>query len=373
MTMRVLQFGTSRFLQAHADLFIHEARLAGQDIGPITVVKTTAGGERAGRVQAFADPAGFPIRIRGFAAGEVVDRSVQVCSVTRAYDALSDWQQVCRVFAAETELVISNTGETGYAMQPEDWPRPSGPTVVPKGFPAKLLALLRYRFDHGAQPLLILPCELVSENGKVLRKCLTELAMGWGEGAEFARWLETSVTICDTLVDRIVSQALDPIGAVAEPYALWAIQGEKGMVLPFQHQNVTYTDDLTPYLRLKLHILNLGHTWLAQHWLEDRRPSDETVRQMLADPTVRQGLMKLYHEEVIPGFAARGMEDAASAYVAQTLERFQNPFLDHRMSDIAQNHPAKIERRVGAFLAWVREVKPDLPLTALAAFAQSPT
>ena len=37
MARRIIQFGTSRFLQAHADLFVHEARLAGQDIGPISV------------------------------------------------------------------------------------------------------------------------------------------------------------------------------------------------------------------------------------------------------------------------------------------------------------------------------------------------
>ena len=47
MTRRIIQFGTSRFLQAHVDLFVHEARCSGEDIGPITVVKTTLrGGSR---------------------------------------------------------------------------------------------------------------------------------------------------------------------------------------------------------------------------------------------------------------------------------------------------------------------------------------
>jgi len=99
MTARVLQFGTSRFLQAHADLFIHEARAEGQDIGPITVVKSTAGSERAGRVQAFADPAGFPVRIRGRADGREVDTTVQVQSVTRAVEAHQDWPRLMQIFA----------------------------------------------------------------------------------------------------------------------------------------------------------------------------------------------------------------------------------------------------------------------------------
>ena len=373
MTTRILQIGTSRFLQAHADLFIHEARLAGQDIGPITVVKTTTGAERAGRVQAFADPAGFPVRIRGLTGGHEVDTMVQVRSVTGALDADLDWPRLMRMFAGETELVISNTGETGYALSDADGQRPGSDTAVPSGFPAKLLALLRYRFEHGAAPLLILPCELVSENGKVLRHTLTQLAKAWGESGDFLGWLGRSVTICDTLVDRIVSEALEPIGAVAEPYGLWAIQTEPGMALPFQHPLVTYTSDLTPFLRLKLHILNLGHSWLAQLWLSGHRPAGETVRQILADPSVPAALMQLYRTEVIPGFAARGMGDAAAVYVAQTVERFQNPFLDHRLADIAQNHSAKIERRVAAFLTWVHETAPDLRLPELEAFAHSGT
>jgi tagaturonate reductase len=54
----------------------------------------------------------------------------------------------------------------------------------------------------------------------------------------------------------------------------------------------------------------------------------------------------------MPGFAAKDMADEASAYVATTLERFANPFLDHRLSDIAQNHEEKIRRRIEGFIAW---------------------
>jgi tagaturonate reductase len=49
MTRRIIQFGTSRFLQAHVDLFVHESRAAGHDIGPISVIKTAPGAMRASR------------------------------------------------------------------------------------------------------------------------------------------------------------------------------------------------------------------------------------------------------------------------------------------------------------------------------------
>ncbi len=354
MTERILQFGTSRFLQAHVDLFVHEARLAGQDIGPITVVKTTAGGARAGRVEAFGKPEGFPVHIRGLKDGVAVDEIVTVQSVSRALTAEQDWAALVHIFVHETEIVVSNVGDAGYALQSGGGVRPDIADTAPAGFVSKLLALLLRRFEAGGAPLLILPCELISNNGQVLRQLLKGLSDDWALSVEFKAWLAGSVVICDTLVDRIVSEALEPIGAVGEPYALWAIQRAPGFEVPFIHPAVVITDALEPYLRLKLHILNLGHTYLAGIWKSQGRPPGEFVREILSDPAIRNGLLDLYGREIIPGFAAHGMEEEAGRYMAMTLERFDNPYLNHRISDIFENHAIKIERRARDFVRWVR-------------------
>ena len=355
MTKRILQFGTSRFLQAHVDLFVHEAILGGQDVGPITIIKTTLGGPRDNRTNAFGDADGFPVRLRGYANSKLVDETCFVKSVARAFDANKDWSKVCGIFSNETEIVISNVGDSGYVVSAEDQLRPASRGIAPVSFPAKLLMLLVQRFEAGGVPLLILPCELISNNGRVLRKLLTGLSIAWGESDAFRSWLNSSVLICDTLVDRIVSESIEPIGAVAEPYGLWAIKREPNFEAPLLNPCIVYTDDLEPFLRLKLHILNLGHTFLAEIWQKEQRGSDETVREFLSDGDVKQRLLSLYNDEIIPGFAARSMGDAAITYVASTLERFENPFLNHRISDIAQNHAIKIERRAGDFMVWARE------------------
>ena len=181
--------------------------------------------------------------------------------------------------------------------------------------------------------------------------------------------MATQVTICDTLVDRIVSEAIDPIGAIAEPYALWAIKREASCKIPFTHPAVIETDDLEPFLRLKLHILNLGHSFLAQIWLSEKRPADETVREILSDPAIKKRLTDLYREEVIPGFAGHNMAEAATTYVAATLERFENPFLNHRLSDIAQNHRLKLDRRVVDFITWIKKPNPSANVKMLQAFS----
>lgn len=370
MSRRVIQFGTSRFLQAHADLFIHEAREAGQDVGPVAVVQTSGDATRAGRVAAFGAPGGYPVIVRGLENGAPVERRITVTSIDRGLSAATDWDAVTALFVHEAEIVLSNTGDTGYALAEADRGTGWVEAAPPASFPAKLTQLLHRRWQAGGRPLTVLPCELIHRNGRALQDLVLDLAGGAGLPDAFLAWLREGVVFTDTLVDRIVSEPIAPVGAVAEPYALWAIERRPGLVLPCTHPCITVTDDLEPYERLKLHILNLGHTFLAEIWQREARPETETVREILADPAVRPRLDALYRDEVVPGFASRGMEAQARAYVAATLERFLNPSLDHRLADIAQNHAQKVERRVHAFLAWVEATgaHPAAPgLRALAA------
>jgi tagaturonate reductase len=353
---RIIQFGTSRFLQAHADLFVHQARQAGQDIGPIAVVKTTQGGDRAGRIAALKSGRPYPVRIRGLEAGKVIDDTVEVASIDRAYEAETEWPEVVRCFAEEAEIAISNVAERGYEMLPGDETHDYAGSKAPPGFPAKVLALLLARHRAGGKPLLFLPTELISGNGRQLAGIVMGLAATTRQAEDFRTWLGTAVTFPDTLVDRIVAQPIEPIGAVAEPYALWAIR--KGSFDFLEHRDVRLVDDLEPYARLKLHILNLGHTVLADGWMRRGAPADEMVKQVIDGTDDAKRLMEIYWNEVLPGFARRGMDDAAQGYVATTLERFRNPFLEHRLADIAQNHAMKLTNRIAAFIDWVREKDP---------------
>ena len=121
--------------------------------------------------------------------------------------------------------------------------------------------------------------------------------------------------------------------------------------------------DLKPYERLKLFILNLGHTYLAEIWAKEGGAPGLTVREAMADTTMRAKLDALYEEEVLPVFAAIGMGDEANAYLKTVIEQFSNPFLDHRLSEIFINHEAKKRRRFGGLieLAEANDVRVSLP------------
>ncbi len=356
MITPIVQFGTSRFLQAHADLFFSE----GTPARAITVVQSSGDAARAARLGALAAPDGFPVRVRGMLDGRTLDEERRVTSVKRTLSTATDWDELSRVITHEAEAILSNTSDSGFDPQPAD----TGATPAQAmSYPAKLYHLLAARRAAGRPPLTIFPMELIPDNGRVLRARVLDIAAQQGADAALTDWLG-ACTWVNSLVDRIVSAPIDPVGAVAEPYALWAIEAQEGLALPVQHPSVRMVPDLERIERLKLHILNLGHTALAAFWMQGDANPDAIVRDLLASaPGAR--MKQVIETEVIPGFALRGLEDEARDYLAVTLERFANPFLDHRIADIAQNHAQKLDRRIGAYLAWVRQVAPDFKAPVL--------
>src|ERR1700749_2177606 len=87
-----LQFGASRFLQAHVDLFVSEALPRGEAMGRIAVVQTTSSKESRRRLEAFAAAKPYLVRVKGLAGGKIVDESVEVTSIGAGLDATSQWE-----------------------------------------------------------------------------------------------------------------------------------------------------------------------------------------------------------------------------------------------------------------------------------------
>jgi tagaturonate reductase len=361
MSPAILQFGTSRFLQAHVDLFVSQALKcgdAGQAVGGILVVQTTRSPASAARIAALAADEGYPVRVRGLHHGQQVDELITCRGVRQAVQADAAWDQVRLAVRSDVRVIVSNTADRGYQLDASDGPDLlAHPDQVPRSFPAKLLVLLHHRWQVvPAADLSIYPCELVERNGDVLRGVVTALATQWGLDTHFIAWLHEHCVWANSLVDRIVSEAIDPVGAVAEPYALWAIEHQPGLVLPCVHEAIVVTDDLDHYERLKLFLLNAAHTFLAEDWQQGQRASDETVCQAMNNAAARAEVEALWAQEILPVFEALGQRDEAQAYVAQVRERFLNPFLAHRIADIAQNHGPKKQRRLAPIIALAEQL-----------------
>jgi tagaturonate reductase len=363
MPFPILQFGTSRFLQAHVDMFVDQGFVEGAGAGKIAVVQTTSSSDSARRLAFFDTGAPYVVRVRGLESETLIDEEVRVASIGRGLDANRQWADVERLFVEDARWIISNTGDRGYELDPAD----ASDVGVPRAFPAKLAKLLHARFRAGAAPLTMFPCELIEGNGGKLRDLVLAISREWRLGDDFVRWVGEDCLWINSLVDRIVSEPLEPAGAVAEPYALWAVEKKSGLVMPCVHPAIVVTDDLKRYERFKLFILNLGHTWLAENWAATSGRAEATTREWLADAAIRADLEDLYEREVQPVFDPLGLGAKARDYRESVMARFRNPFLDHYLADIHRNHGAKKQRRFGGLMELSRSVGATIAQPRLAA------
>jgi tagaturonate reductase len=339
----VLQFGSGKFLRGFADFFIHEANREGQQVGRVVVVQTT-GDNRANLLNQQGGR--YHVLIRGLTHGEVVDRVEEVESISRALVATARWADVLAVARSpQLRFVISNTAEVGYTLDPAD----TAQAKPPCSFPAKLLLVLKERYEAGQPGVTILPCELFEHNADMLLGLLLKLVDSWALTRGFAEWMRSECAWHNTLVDRIVSAqpaehpllARDALLTVAEPFAFWAIETKTGDGGPFRHPAIKTATDVMPYFLRKVRILNAAHTALVTKAVPR---GIATVREAVSDPDIAAWLDRLLFEEIVP--VLRDRVEGPQEFAKQTLERFRNPFLVHKMSDIRAYHDAKVKIRL---------------------------
>jgi len=347
----VLQFGSGRFLRAFADLFIHQANQQGQKVGRVVIVQSTAG-DRAG---ALASASGkYHVVIRGIENGQVVDRVEGCEAVSRALAAQTQWPQVLDLARSpHLATVLSNTTEAGYEIFADE----KADDTVPRSFPAKLLAVLKARHEAGLPGLRIIPCELREGNAGLLKQIVLDLAARFGVAQATVKYIQNTCSWHETLVDRIVTGtpaehpllATDPLLTVCEPYALFAIHraGREKLGQEFlKNPAIIWTDDVLPYFLRKVRILNGGHTaLLLKAWPRGFRQVGEAVR----DAENRAWLEQLLFTEIVP--VLEGRCDDPSGFAKAVLDRFANPFLQHKLADIALHHASKVQVRLVPTLA----------------------
>jgi tagaturonate reductase len=364
---RAIQFGTGALLRGLVDFFIDQANAHRQFAGRIVMVGTTG----SGRDRRLNDQDGlFTLVVQGLVDG-VAQRECRVIgSVSRALSATTEWGEVLRVAEGPAvDLIFSNTTEVGIVLDETDASAGAeGP--VPRSFPAKLALVLLHRarhfaFDPARAPVVI-PCELIEDNGDRLRDIVSTLAERWTLEPDFMRWL-SHVAFCNTLVDRIVPGAPsgeqahelddvlgydDAMLTVCEPYRLLAIQGDEALRarLAFADSDpgVIIAKDIAPYRERKVRLLNGTHTSFVSLAL---LAGCTTVREAVEHPVIGAFLRMVLFDEIVPSIAVPGATEFARA----VMDRFANPYLQHSLWDITLQGTAKFRvRLVPTILAYAR-------------------
>ncbi|WP_310831705.1 tagaturonate reductase [Paenibacillus pedocola] len=370
----VLQIGEGNFLRGFFDWMIHECRKQGLFQGSIAVVQPRPSGkDNIGKLA--AQDGLYTLVTRGMDKGTAVARNELIPVFSQVFDPYTDWEKLTELAVSpQLTFVVSNTTEAGLVYRAE--PLGEGPIL---SFPGKItyLLYLRYQAYQGSSThgLIFLPCELLEGNGDVLRETVLHYAEDWNLPQTFQDWVRLHNRFLNSLVDRIVTgypeeeQAeawfeewgvRDNMLCTAEPYHVWAIEAEPEMenILPFRTAglNVHWTSDLKPFRERKVRLLNGAHTWMASlgliHGLEH-------VREMLEHPDFGWRVREAAVKEIIP--ALPYPKEELLTYSREVFDRFANPYIRHRLSDIAMNSVSKFRVRLLPSLAYYAERRAPLP------------
>ncbi|ONI47385.1 altronate oxidoreductase [Candidatus Epulonipiscioides saccharophilum] len=373
---KIVQFGEGNFLRAFADYFVDIMNEKAEFNAKVVMIQPI----KTGLADIINSQEGlYTLFMRGMDKGKKVNEKRVISSVSRCINPYEDYAAMLEVARNEDiRFIISNTTEAGIVYDEsckfEDIP--------PSSFPAKLTRFMYERFLVSRKGFIILSCELIDNNGQELLACVEQYANLWNLGDEFTLWLRDFNIFCSTLVDRIVTgyprveaedicESLgyqDHLLVTSETFAFWVIEGPASIKdeLPFEKAGlpIIVTKDCKPYKERKVRILNGAHTSMV---LGAYLAGFNIVRDCMREEPVRDYMNKTIFEEIIPTLSLP--EDELIEFAHSVQDRFNNPYIDHKLLDIALNSTSKLKARILPTLLDYVEKFGKLPEHLCTAFA----
>lgn len=380
---KVLQFGTGVLLRGLPDFYIDKANKQNVFNGRVVVVKSTGGD-----VDEFAAQDGLYTQcIKGVVDGKNVEENIINASISKVLPAQNNWNEIMQYAeSANMKVIISNTTEIGIELKADD----DIYATPPGSFPGKLLAFLYKRFQHfkGSDDcgMVIIPTELIVDNGIKLKEIVLKLAEINNLGREFIGWIHSANDFCNSLVDRIVPGALkkqeqlsfekkagytDALTIMSEPCSLWAIESSSEktkniLSLSTVDETVIITPGINKYRELKLRLLNATHTFsCALAYLSGFNLVYESMREH----AICNFIKKLTTEEIAGCIVSESItREEAEGFANNVIDRFCNPFIEHKWLSISMNYTAKMKMRCVPLIVSYYEKTGKIPYYMSAGF-----
>lgn len=353
----ILQFGEGNFLRAFVDWMIDLSNEKDNKPGNVVIVQPID----TGLVDLINEQKGiYTLSMRGNTEnGKKIENRV-IKSVSRGINPYADFKAyIDFVESEDLKYVVSNTTEAGISYHEEKFKEDR----VQDSFPAKVAQLLYFRYKKyaGAEDkgLVFLPVELIDDNGYYLKKYVDQHIEDWGLEEEFKTWVDEANHFTSTLVDRIVTGRPsaeeaeefakengyeDKLLVFSELFNLWVIEGDKNKAKDLGFEglpcNVIWTDNVDPYKKRKVRILNGGHTSTVPAAVIH---GFDIVRDFMEDEVFKTYLNDLIDIEVIPNIDLP-KEDLVK-FKNEVFLRFNNPYVDHKLLSITLNSISKFNAR----------------------------
>lgn len=226
----------------------------------------------------------------------------------------------------------------------------------PKTIYGYLSAALRKRKENEQAPFTVMSCDNIQHNGDVTKKML--LSFLSAQDNDLAAWVEKEVAFPNSMVDRITPVTTDaeinyltdefnledewPV--TCEPFLQWVIEDNFSNGRPdFDKVNgVQFVSDVTPYEKMKIRLLNAGHSVLG---IFGATMGIQTIDACTQNTALRKVLHKFWDQEATPVLdKVEGID--LDDYKDSLLERFANPNIKDSVSRICSESSAKLPKFV---------------------------
>ncbi|QDV41071.1 Mannitol 2-dehydrogenase [Stieleria neptunia] len=260
----------------------------------------------------------------------------------------------------ETKIVSLSITEGGYNVDAEtgDFDASNPDAVHDVNHPLQprlvfgyLTAALQKRRKNGVPAFTVQSCDNIQHNGDLTRKMLVGFARL--QDSELADWIEREVSFPNAMVDRITPVTTDadiellrtrfnvddqwPV--VSEPFCQWVIEDRFPIGRPdWQDVDVQFVPDVAPYEKMKLRLLNAGHSVLG---ILGSVYGYQTIDECVRDDLFRQYLRQFFDVEATPVLdPVEGID--LDEYKATLIERFGNPNVKDNLARICLESSSKL-------------------------------
>lgn len=284
-------------------------------------------------------------------------------SITENLLAVDHPQLVIEKMAApDTKIVSLTITEGGYNFNPStgafNFKNPDIQHDLtyldePKTVYGYLMAALRKRRKQGLAPFTILSCDNIQHNGDMLRKMLLTFAKK--QDMKLAEWIEKEVGFPNSMVDRITPVTSPEITSylqnthhitdewcvVCEPFIQWVIEDNfSNGRPPLEKLGVQFVPDVSPYEKMKIRLLNAGHSVLGIPGAIHGHP---TIDACMGDPVFAKFMRRFMDDEVTPILGkVEGVD--LEKYKDSLENRFANPNIKDSVSRICSESAAKLPK-----------------------------
>lgn len=248
---------------------------------------------------------------------KMTDPSIRIVSMTITEGGYN-FDRVTGEFMADTPAIAND----------------AQPGATPSTVFGVVAEALRRRRAAGIDPFTVMSCDKIQGNGDVAKAMFTAFARL--KDPELAEWMAANVAFPNSMVDRItpgttaedkdrVQELIgvrDECPVVCEPFFQWVLEDNFPTGRPaLQEPRVQVVEDVAPYEKMKLRLLNASHQALAYfaHLIGYHYVHDATQ-----DPAMATFLRRFMDEEATPTLDPLPGVDL-DAYKTELIERFQNP------------------------------------------------